>query len=415
MRIVKLTAENVKRIKCVEITPEGNLVVVGGQNGAGKSSLLDSIMYALAGKKGLPSQPVRDGEDKATIVVELDDFIVRRTMTHEGGGTLTVTTADGKAKFATPQGLLDGLTGRLAFNPLAFHNQGALQQRATLMDLAGLNFGVLDGQRTMRYDDRRDTNRQLNEARGALANQEHYVGLELPAEEVTLKDLTAELERRREHNRANALERVKLAKDENDLALASKRVQRLEEELEVARRTLAKREATVAATRQRVAELEDQDDAGVLQAINESEGTNMRIRANRDWNVLDAKVKGLEVARHSLDGEIKNIDQKKAEALAAATFPIDGLSFSEDGVTYNGHPLDQCGQAEQLRISVAIGLALNPKLKILLIRNGSLLDAEGLKLVAEMAAAADAQVWIERVGDGAECQVILEDGMVRDG
>jgi recombinational DNA repair ATPase RecF len=50
MRIVKLQAENVKRLVCVEIEPSGNLIVVGGKNGNGKTSLLDSIMMALAGK-----------------------------------------------------------------------------------------------------------------------------------------------------------------------------------------------------------------------------------------------------------------------------------------------------------------------------------------------------------------------------
>ena len=36
MKIVKLTAENVKRISAVTITPDGNLTVIGGKNGAGK-------------------------------------------------------------------------------------------------------------------------------------------------------------------------------------------------------------------------------------------------------------------------------------------------------------------------------------------------------------------------------------------
>ena len=52
--IVTLEAENIKRLKAVEITPEGNLVVVGGKNAQGKSSVMDSIAYALGGKKLVP-------------------------------------------------------------------------------------------------------------------------------------------------------------------------------------------------------------------------------------------------------------------------------------------------------------------------------------------------------------------------
>ena len=68
--------------------------------------------------------------------------------------------------------------------------------------------------------------------------------------------------------------------------------------------------------------------------------------------------------------------------------------------------------AEQLRVSAAMGLAMNPTVKVLLIRDGSLLDDDSMKMLAEMADAAGGQVILERVGKGAECSVIIEDGMV---
>lgn len=50
MKIVSLTAENVKKLTVVEITPAGNLVQITGKNGQGKSSVLDAIWWALAGR-----------------------------------------------------------------------------------------------------------------------------------------------------------------------------------------------------------------------------------------------------------------------------------------------------------------------------------------------------------------------------
>lgn len=90
MKIIKLQSENVKKLKAVEITPDGNLVVIGGNNAQGKTSVLDSITMSLAGKSAIPAQPIRTGEDKARVVCELDDLIVTRTFTAAGGGTLTV-------------------------------------------------------------------------------------------------------------------------------------------------------------------------------------------------------------------------------------------------------------------------------------------------------------------------------------
>lgn len=49
MKIIRLDAANVKRLKAVEITPDGTLQVVTGANGAGKSSVLDAIWLALGG------------------------------------------------------------------------------------------------------------------------------------------------------------------------------------------------------------------------------------------------------------------------------------------------------------------------------------------------------------------------------
>src|ERR1035441_8426583 len=77
-KIIKLTSENVKRLQAVEITPDGNVVVIGGKNGAGKSSVLDSIEYALGGDTA-DRMPVRRGEEKAKIVLDLGEIIVKRT------------------------------------------------------------------------------------------------------------------------------------------------------------------------------------------------------------------------------------------------------------------------------------------------------------------------------------------------
>ena len=49
MKIIELQAENVKRLKAVDITPDGTLQIIGGRNAQGKSAVLDSIWLALGG------------------------------------------------------------------------------------------------------------------------------------------------------------------------------------------------------------------------------------------------------------------------------------------------------------------------------------------------------------------------------
>ena len=100
MKITRLTAENIKRIKAVEITQDGNLVVIGGRNAQGKTSVLDSITYALAGALSHPDRPIRDGQDKAKIVCELDDLIVTRTFTPKGGSLIVLASLTDAWRFA---------------------------------------------------------------------------------------------------------------------------------------------------------------------------------------------------------------------------------------------------------------------------------------------------------------------------
>ena len=115
----------------------------------------------------------------------------------------------------------------------------------------------------------------------------------------------------------------------------------------------------------------------------------------------------------SLTEDIASIDQTKADALAAAEFPVEGLAFDESGVLYGGVPFSQASSAEQIRVSLAMAMATSPKLRVIRILDGSLLDAENLALIEGMARDNDYQVWIERVGNADEGAVVIEDGQVQ--
>lgn len=62
MKINRLEIENVKRIKAVKLEPAQNgLTIIGGDNQQGKTSVLDSIAWALGGERYKPSQSTREG------------------------------------------------------------------------------------------------------------------------------------------------------------------------------------------------------------------------------------------------------------------------------------------------------------------------------------------------------------------
>lgn len=79
---------------------------------------------------------------------------------------------------------------------------------------------------------------------------------------------------------------------------------------------------------------------------------------------------------------------------------IKGIDFNErDGVVLEGRPLSTYSTAEQIITACRIATFSNPLLKVISIKDGSLLDETNMKKLREFAAANDYQIFIERVGE----------------
>ncbi len=417
MKIVSLEVENVKRIKAVQITPTGELVVIGGRNAQGKSSCLDAIEMALAGKSAIPEEPIRRGSESARVVVTLDDGLVVERTFRGDNSYLVVKRGDG-TKAGTPQALLDSLCSRIAFDPLAFMRAKPTEQANQLRGLVGLDFRAQDIARKNAYDHRTDVNRQVKQAEAAAQAMPTVEGA--PADEISVADLMAELKRRQATNAD--VDKAHVSLDEHNRKLAGFQKQLTDAEFELASLkvrienltgTIAKGTAFIAAETTRVNALPRANTAEIEQRIAGSETINANVRVNRRRAEILSDAAKIKATADELTRQIEAIDAAKSHAMATATWPVPGLGFSDTGVTFQGLPLEQASSAEQLRVSVAIGLAFNPKLKILLIRDGSLLDADSLAIVAKLASDAGGQVWLEVVGNREDCAVVIEDGSAK--
>lgn len=423
LHVVELRVENVKRLTAVRIRPDGSLVIVGGQNGAGKSSLLDAIEMALAGGRSIPVEPIRHGARKARIVVDLGELVVERTISAKGT-QLVVRGKDG-AERASPQALLDKLCSKVAFDPLEFTRMDSKQQDALLKRILGLDFADLDAARAKLYAERAEHKRDAKKLEARVETMAEY--RDVPATPVDVSALTAEMRRvsDRGYERARHLSELEASKRElanfdDETMRRGSQVDDMRLQLKALEAALAKRAAERAAKLDAIANAENSvpeavDLEALQKRINDAEAINAKVRANEERARLVHELEASEYGATECAGAIAAIDAEKAEKLAAAKFPVPGLGFSDDvGPTLNGVPLKQASSAEQLRLSVAIGAALNPRIKVMLVRDGSLLDDASLRLLAELAAATDSQVFVERVGTHDAGAVIIEDGEVRD-
>lgn len=416
MKILRFEANNIKRLKVVQITPTGNLVQITGPNSSGKSSILDSIYWALAGTGSVPSHPVRQGQGKGHVTLDLGDITVTRKFT-EGGGSSLIVEAKNGSRYPSPQTMLDELLGKLTFDPLAFTRMDAKQQLNTLrgmVDLGGVDIDALDAANKLDYDRRTLVNRQAK----AIAAQRDAIQVTagLPSEAIDISELIAQLQSASKHN--SVVEREIRDRDERKSAVLSYR-NIAEDKRSQAMRLLEEADKVELDAQTWEKELEglppvagllDSDDLALQ--IEQARETNKQLDTVAQRDSLSMEWARLENESKAITQAITSREQTKTEAISNAQMPLDGLSFGDGEVIYNNLPLDQASDAERLRISIAIAMQTNPKLRVLRIRDGSLLDENSMAILEEMLAEEDFQCWIEVVDTTGSVGVVLEDGLV---
>lgn len=426
MRIVCLQAENIKRLSAVEIRPDGNLVEITGKNGQGKTSVLDAIWWALAGTKHVQSAPIRKGEDEARIRLDMGELIVTRKFRRaEDGGTTTsivVQTADG-ARYSSPQAVLDGLVGALSFDPLAFSRLDGKGRFEALRRLApGVDFDGIDQANKADFDKRTLLNRRLKELRGAAASI--IVPDDTPEEPIDEAALIEQLDDAGRQNTEIEQRKADLEKQRRYVGDYRRDAKQNRDEAEELRKRAAKLDEEAAEFEATADKLEKEAEATTIPPQIDTSVLRTKINTARKINADVSKRKErekylehatvVETEAKALTAAIDKRKEEKLAAIAAAEMPVPGLAFGEsDEVLFNGVPFDQASDAEQLRVSIAIAMAMNPKLRVIRVRDGSLLDDEAMKLLAEMADANDCQCWIERVDGSGKVGFVIEDGRLK--
>lgn len=423
MKIIKLQASNIKKLTAVSITPDGNIITLAGDNGAGKSSVLDAIAYALGGTSDVCEQPIRRGASNAEVVCELEGLTVTRKFSATGT-TLRVENTDGVQR--SPQAILDTLVGNLAFDPLEFSRKKDAEQAETLRKLVGIDFTKLEAEKTRVYNERLLVGREVDVLNGKLSGTVTFAGV--PAEEVSITEALEKKNAAAARNKSNEIERDILQKIQEDQSRATSERIRIEGDIAITEARLAKLRADLEKSVTHAAYLAGEwkrqheivsnrtdEDVKVFDAqILEAEKINNVVRANKAHASQVAEYRLKSNAYETYTALLVSIEAEKCKLLAAAKFPLPGLGFSESGgVTYNGFPFAQASDGEKLRVSVAIGMALNPKLRVIFIRDGSLLDQKGLATIAELAKENHYQVWIEDARSSDPTAVVIEDGQIK--
>lgn len=416
LKVLELHVENYMRVRVVDISPEGVIQIVAGDNGAGKTSVLNALFAALrnAALNKEVKKPIREGEDHALVRLEIGEivngekkveYIVTRNWTPSGTTLKLEAGKDNGARYPKPQETLDGLMSKIAFDPMAFIQLKPDEQVDELLKIVkfDINVEALDIEARDMYEERTEIGREVKSLKGQLDGFGEVE--EAPAEKVSVTDLLAKHQKMSRQIQEDALAL------QSHLRLVDE-IKALEAALIIKRNEFAKSDGF----RTDTPTLADTD--AVQTEIESAEATNDKVLRN----IYRADIKSeLEIKEGNYklrSDRLDEIEKEKQDALERAKFPIDGLGYvkneKEKFVTFNDIPISQISMSEQIRVSLSIAMSGKPELRIAEIRDGSLLDDKTLAMIEEMAKDGEWQLWIERIGDKDANAVVIEDGMVKE-
>lgn len=401
VKINTLELENIKRIKAVTLSPsENGLTIIGGNNGQGKTSVLDAIAWALGGEKYRPTSAQReDSVIPPHLRITLSNgLIVERKGEN---GSLKVTDPEGRKG---GQQLLNEFVEQLALNLPKFMDATPKAKAETLLKIIGVGdkLRALDLQIEQRYNQRTEI--------GRIAQQKHKYADELPvhadapAEEISITELIGRQQAILARNGENQRKRADRERYDRELAQAQIDFDRAKNALEQA-------EQNALAARKSAEDLRDESTAEIEQSIADIDIINRKVRENASRERAEQDAADLDAQYSALSEEIDNLRSERTNLLNNADLPLAGLSVEDGELVYNGVKWDCMSGAEQLKIAAAIVRKLNPECGFVLMDKLEQMDAKTLAEFGNWLEQEGLQVIATRVSTGGECSVIIEDGM----
>ena len=407
MKINKLEIENVKRVKAVKVEPAANgLTIIGGNNNQGKTSVLDSIAWALGGDKYRPTQAQREGSVVAPYlkVVMSNGLVVERKGKNSD---LKVLDPTGKK---SGQQLLNEFVEQLAIDLPRFMEASDKEKADALLKIIGVGdkLSELERQEKELYNSRH--------AIGQIADQKEKFAKEMPYYPDVPKDLISpsELIRQQQEilarNGENQRKRAMASQLETQCNLLAARIGRAEEELIKLREEFQTSQANLNIARKDTSDLIDESTFELENNIKNIEAINVKVRSNLDKEKAEEDAKQFRERYDTLSVEIDSVRLQKTELLKGADLPLPGLSVEDGKLTYHGFQWTNMSGSEQLKVATAIVRKLNPRCGFVLLDKLEQMDLNTLNEFGVWLESEGLQAIATRVSTGDECSIIIEDG-----
>ena len=400
MKINRLEIENVKRIKAVKLEPaENGLTIIGGNNNQGKTSVLDSIAWALGGDRYRPSQATREG----SVIPPYLHIVMNNGLVVERKGKnsdLKVTDPSGKK---AGQQLLNEFVNQLALDLPKFMEANGKEKAQILLQIIGVGDRLtqLEQEEKQLYNERLAIGR-IADQKKKFANEQTYYP-DAPKEIVSAADLIRKQQEILARNGENQRKRENLHRLEQEY-------QQVTEEMARLLKRQASLEEDLFTARKSAQDLMDESTEELERSITQIDEINRRVRANLDKEKAEEDARDYAEQYDRLTGEINRVREAQTELLNQAELPLPGLSVQDGELVYQGQKWDNMSGSDRLKVATAVVRRLNPQCGFVLLDKLEQMDVRTLKEFGAWLEKEGLQAIATRVSTGGECSILISDG-----
>lgn len=420
-RIDEIDIKDFKNLKTVELTIDGRSFFISGKNGRGKSSLIQALQIPFdAGM--LPVEPIAIGKEKASINIRvsgLDEQDAQREYRLEVSFTPSAKRGnikifnDKDEEVSKTRKFVDNIFNAISFDILSFLKMKPAAQVEQLRSLLPKQFldeiDKLDEQREEKFKSRAYKNTRYKELEGSLKTH-GYTDEEVKKylKPMDVEALDADIKKIRDGQEKYDKVQRGVEERNNRVFDIEQTINKKLLEIELLKSEIAKQEELKASLSNEIkegnkwlAEKVRPDDTELTERMSEAAKHNEHHHTLLKYK---EKMKELSTAKEeseTLSREIKDIDAKKVKLFSSQDVPVQGLTFTQDAVLFEGLPLDenQVERSRLIKVGAEIAMALNKRLRVIFIQDASLLDKDSIKYLQELCVEKGYQLIMEIVND----------------
>lgn len=434
MTIKRLELKNFQAIKDFTADFSGDVYLVKGENEVGKSTILKSIVCLLTGER---DAVLRNGEKNgfAKMVIGGDgkEYTVELRFTeNDPRGTISIKAKDGMR--STNVSMLRTILNYRNFDAEEFArwSETAEGRRKQIQVVMGLmppeianRIKTIDAEVLVAKESRKTVNANIKYKETELQSIKAQLSdgdIETYTEPIDLTVLMQESNKAAEQRAKAENVKMQMASLESELANIPKERERLAADLERAKKAYEDAKAfynrsieNVAAqeneikgkienAEQWLSEYDAQPKEDAAEKLAAAQNHNAKCQIVKMFHAKQTEVDAERTKADKLNADLDAYAKERAELVAAAKFPIDGLSFGEDGLTLNDVPfvVGKVSDSQIMEVAAKLVIASNPTVNIFRIGRGESLGAKRLQSIVNLAKENGFQGFIEQVERGQE-------------